>query len=66
MQTVELSAGVRRADRAFRTAVSWFATCRTAPAQLLQTRTVHRVGDEAALLVLRNNAAAIWEDGEDA
>lgn len=56
VQTAQLSAGPRAADRAYRTAVSWFATCRTPQAQLLDVRSLPRVGDEATLLVLRSAA----------
>jgi len=53
VQTVEASARTAAAERAYRTAVSWFGTCRTTRSQLLDTRSVHRVGDEATVLVLR-------------
>jgi hypothetical protein len=39
--------------RAYRSAVSWFAGCRTPRAQLLDTWSVRDVGDQATLLVLR-------------
>ena len=52
VQSAERSARTAAAERAYRTAVSWFATCRTTRAQLVTTRAVRGVGDEATLLVL--------------
>jgi len=53
VQAAAASVRTAAAERAYRTAVSWFATCRTTRAQLLDTRSVHRIGDEATVLVLR-------------
>jgi DNA-directed RNA polymerase specialized sigma24 family protein len=53
VEAAEVSARPAAAERAYRTAVSWFAGCRTPRAQLLDTRSVLGVGDEATLLLLR-------------
>jgi hypothetical protein len=53
VEATVVSARPAAAARAYRTAVSWFAGCRTPRAQLLDTRSVRGVGDEATLLVLR-------------
>lgn len=55
-QQAEVSAGPKAAARGYETAVDWFAGCDEGRAQLLETRGVANVGDEALLLVLRE-----WE-----
>jgi DNA-directed RNA polymerase specialized sigma24 family protein len=54
VQTAELSAGGRDAQRAYDAAVTWFAGCLEPRVQLLTTHEVRGVGDEARLLVLRD------------
>lgn len=56
-QLVEASASTRAAHRAYRTTLDWFAGCRDDRTQLLATRRVDGVGDEAMLLTLRS-----WAD----
>ncbi|WP_284533574.1 hypothetical protein [Nocardioides sp. T2.26MG-1] len=57
VQATQASATKRGAARAYRTAVGWFAACTDDRAQLLYTRDVANVGDEATLIVLRT-----WSD----
>jgi len=57
VQATQASATPKAAGRGYRTAVSWFAGCADQRAQLLDTREVRGVGDEAMLLVLRT-----WDD----
>ena len=54
VQMVEVSRGPRQAARGFDTASSWFAGCADPRTQLLSTRTVKRVGDEARTFRLRS------------
>lgn len=53
VQTAQVSASQRAANRGFDTAVGWFARCDTDRAQLVDTQVVGGVGDEAMLLDLR-------------
>ncbi|HEY0949455.1 sigma factor-like helix-turn-helix DNA-binding protein [Nocardioides sp.] len=53
VQATQASATPKAAGRGYRTAVGWFAGCADERAQLLETREVRGVGDEATLLVLR-------------
>lgn len=53
-EMVELSRSPRIARRAFDTAVGWYAGCAEPRVQLVDTRQVAGVGDEAVLLVLRD------------
>jgi DNA-directed RNA polymerase specialized sigma24 family protein len=53
VQATQASATTRAARRGYRTALSWFAGCTDERAQLLETREVVGVGDQAMLLVLR-------------
>jgi len=57
VQMVEASASTRAGHRAYRTTLDWFAGCRDDRTQLLATRRVDGVGDEAMLLTLRD-----WDD----
>lgn len=52
-QATEVSANERAAGRGYGTAVDWFAGCDEDRSQLLKTRAVENVGDEATLVVLR-------------
>lgn len=52
-QVVELSTDAERAQAAFTTTLGWYAGCVAARTQLLTTRTVGGVGDEAALFSFR-------------
>ncbi len=54
VQMVEMSRGPRQAARGFDTASLWFAGCADPRTQLLSTRTVKRVGDEARTFRLRS------------
>lgn len=56
VQMTEASAAPRAARRTYRTLVGWYAGCSDARVQLIATRTVEDVGDEAIQLVLRS-----WE-----
>ena len=53
-QTTEVSRGQRAALRAFDTTLGWYAECHDERVQLLSTRQVDGIGDEAMLLVLRD------------
>ncbi|MBI2244000.1 MAG: hypothetical protein HYU55_08675, partial [Nocardioides sp.] len=53
VQATQASATRKAAERGFRTALSWFAGCADQRSQLLETREVAGVGDEAMLVVLR-------------
>lgn len=53
VQLTEASASERAAKRAYRTTLRWFAGCTDDRSQLLATREVSGVGDEAMLLTLR-------------
>ena len=52
-QLTELSKSTQAAKRTFATSVGWYAGCPADRVQLVSTRSVHGVGDQAALLVLR-------------
>ncbi|GAA5115565.1 hypothetical protein GCM10023339_22910 [Alloalcanivorax gelatiniphagus] len=54
VQMVEMSRDRKRAERGFETASLWFAGCIEPRTQLLTTRTVERVGDEARAFRLRS------------
>ena len=54
VQIVEMSRNARQASLSFETASSWFAGCAEPRTQLLSTRTVKRVGDEARAFRLRS------------
>lgn len=58
VQAAQASRSEKAAGRGYAAALDWFADCRDDRAQLLATRAVAGVGDEAMLLVLRT-----W-DGE--
>ncbi len=53
-QLTELSRGTPAAKRTFDTSLAWYAGCGADRVQLLQTRSVEGVGDEAAMVVLRS------------
>ncbi|CAN5568198.1 hypothetical protein BH11ACT8_BH11ACT8_19900 [soil metagenome] len=53
MQTSQASESTKAASRSYTTMLDWFAGCSDERAQLLQTRAVDGVGDEAMLLSLR-------------
>lgn len=53
-QTAELSGSKKSARRAYRTTLGWFAGCNERRFQLLTTRAVDNVGDDATMLVLRS------------
>ncbi|ABL83086.1 MULTISPECIES: hypothetical protein [unclassified Nocardioides] len=53
VQATQASPSAKAAGRGYRTALSWFAGCASERAQLLETREVAGVGDEAMLVVLR-------------
>ncbi|MFL6001309.1 MAG: hypothetical protein ACJ72P_00720 [Nocardioides sp.] len=53
-QLTEISGSVRSARRAFGTTLEWYASCTDRRVQLMTTRRVSRVGDDAKLLVLRS------------
>lgn len=54
VEMVELSHSVDSAKVTYDTALSWFTNCSTGRTQLLEYTEVPRVGDEAALLTLRD------------
>ena len=54
VQIVEMSRDADRAARSFETASMWFAGCTDPRTQLLATRSVRRVGDEARVFRLRS------------
>jgi len=54
VQMTETSTRPRAARRTFDTLVDWFAGCTDSRVQLIATRTVEQVGDEALQLVLRS------------
>ncbi len=54
VQLVELSRDEERATQAFETASLWFAGCVDPRTQLVTTRTVKRVGDQARAFTLRS------------
>ncbi len=56
VQVAELSSTDKRADRAFDTTVGWYAGCMQPRVQLMTTKRVQGVADDALLLVLRS-----WE-----
>jgi len=56
VQTLEVSASTREAERAFDTTVEWYAGCRVARLQVLEAYRVDNIGDEANVLILR-----VWE-----
>jgi DNA-directed RNA polymerase specialized sigma24 family protein len=51
---VELSSDPRQAERAYATALRWYAECQDPRTQLLATHRVARVGDDAMVLSLRS------------
>ncbi len=53
VQIVEMSQDAEQAEQSFETASMWFAGCTDPRTQLLSTRTVKRVGDEARAFRLR-------------
>lgn len=53
VQVTEISATVPAARRAFTTALGWYAGCPVERTQLLSTRRVQSVGDQAMQIVLR-------------
>lgn len=57
-EVVEMSRSPRAARRAYRTATGWYAGCATPRIQLVDTRRVSGVGDEATLFVLRDWGSA--------
>lgn len=54
VQMVEMSAGAEQATQGFETASLWFAGCVDPRTQLVSTRTVKRVGDQARAFRLRS------------
>ena len=54
IQTVEGSDRDQAAERAYRTTLGWFASCTEGRTQLISTRRIRGVGDQAMLLVLRD------------
>lgn len=54
VQMVEMSRGAAQAEQGFETASLWFAGCIDPRTQLLSTRTVKRVGDDARVFRLRS------------
>ncbi len=54
VQLVEMSHDARQATRSFATASAWFAGCTDPRTQLVSTRTVKRVGDQARAFRLRS------------
>ncbi len=56
VQTVEVSTGEQQAARAFDTTVGWYAGCKVARLQLIDTFQVEGIGDQALMLTLRG-----WE-----
>ena len=54
VEIVEMSRDARQAAMSFETASSWFAACAEPRMQLLSTRVVKRVGDEARAFRLRS------------
>lgn len=57
LQLTEASASPKAARKSYRTAMTWYAACATERVQLLSTRRVDGVGDQATLVVLR-----AWDD----
>ncbi len=53
-QIVEMSGNAKQASQSFETASLWFAGCTDPRTQLVSTRTVKRVGDDARLFRLRS------------
>lgn len=53
VQLVEMSRNADQAERSFRTASVWYAGCADPRTQLMDTRTVKRVGEEARAFRLR-------------
>jgi DNA-directed RNA polymerase specialized sigma24 family protein len=53
LQLTEASTTPRAARRSYRTALAWYAACAAERVQLLSTRRVDGVGDQAMLVVLR-------------
>jgi DNA-directed RNA polymerase specialized sigma24 family protein len=56
-QVTELSASPRAARRTFATTLGWYAGCMVERTQLISTRRVQALGDQAMLVVLR-----AWDD----
>jgi DNA-directed RNA polymerase specialized sigma24 family protein len=59
VQATEASRSPRAARIAYRNALGWYAGCQTERVQLLATRRVERVGDQAMILTLRAWAAPV-------
>ncbi|WP_193609554.1 hypothetical protein [Nocardioides lijunqiniae] len=59
VQSTEASRSPRAAQRAYRNALSWYAGCQTERVQLLSTRRVEQVGDQAMIMTLRAWAAPV-------
>ncbi|WP_085874595.1 MULTISPECIES: sigma-70 family RNA polymerase sigma factor [unclassified Nocardioides] len=57
LQTSQASESTKAASRSYATMLDWFAGCSDDRAQLLQTRSVDGVGDEAMVLSLR-----LWDE----
>lgn len=55
-QTLEISESVEQAEKAFDSAIGWYAGCQVGRYQLLRAFDIDGVGDQAALLVVR-----VWE-----
>jgi hypothetical protein len=53
VQTVEVSRSTRQATDGFRTTVGWYAGCRLARLQVLDSYRVDNIGDQADVLLLR-------------
>lgn len=60
VQLAELSSTSARAERAYDAAVGWYAACAEPRVQLVATKTVEGVADEARLLVLRSWTDPQW------
>lgn len=54
VEMVELSRSIDEAETTFETALAWFTNCSTERTQMLEYATVPGVGDEAALITLRD------------
>lgn len=59
VQTAELSRNERAASRAFATSLGWYAGCPEPRVQLLSTRRIQGLADEARLLLLRSWARPV-------
>lgn len=56
VQTAQASVSEKAAERGYKTALGWFATCSDERALLIDTRPVSGVGDDAALVTVRSFA----------